>query len=712
MEPTELKVGKFKVLRRVGRGGMGSVYEGHDPALDRRVAIKTLTTEAIADKESRSRFEREARAAAKLQHPNIVTIYELGNFGGHEKPYIVMEFLEGDDLTSLISRENTLPFAEALEITIQLCRALDFAHQKRVVHRDVKPSNIRCLDDGTVKIMDFGIARVEGSAQITKSGVMVGTIHYMSPEQVKGEKVDGRSDIFSTGCILFEMLAGKRPFQAESPTSVLYKIVNEPTPPLLKDHPELPQEIQEILGKALAKQAGERFRTAGEMAQELEKLLAVYRKTLRRPSVEVQSKLEELEAMRREGRWADIVPLAETMVVEQPTLGTPHKLLRTALREVRQEETERQMTSDEKTRHLAEISREFEILYGPTTVAAGTDLPTTKLAPSPEEERPATISDTRANPLVWPLTLATLASLIGVLGWFILPGGPREVSHTLRVFSDPPGAAIFVNGEDTGHVTNEEGVADIPIEGHQNDEISMELRREGFSSAKAKVVLGIEPPLPLDVTLELITGTLSIVTEPAGASVHLDGVEVAGVTPLELEVSRHEEHEVIIDKAGFVRRTMKISPGQDLPSDVIVLSREGKPGTLLVKSLYPVAILRGGRTLAAQSGSPAVKLMAGRSEVTLYAPEFFLNRAITVDIREEATTTISTPALGKFSVRAFPGNCTLTIDGITSETPPFDNKPIVVGQHTFQFEWPGGAKKVYTEDVALGETTYVTGRSR
>jgi len=136
---------------------MGYVYEGHDPRLKRRVAIKTLTTDAIADADSRERFEREARAAAQLQHPNIVTIYELGNFGGNERPYIVMEYLDGADLTGLIRTEKTIPFAEALDITVQLCKALDFAHQKRVVHRDMKPSNVRWMDDGTVKIMDFGI---------------------------------------------------------------------------------------------------------------------------------------------------------------------------------------------------------------------------------------------------------------------------------------------------------------------------------------------------------------------------------------------------------------------------------------------------------------------------------------------------------------------------------------------------------------------------
>ena len=302
---------------------MGYVYEGYDPRLNRSVAIKTLTSDALADADSRERFEREARAAAQLQHPNIVTIYELGNFGGNEKPYIVMEYLEGADLAGLIHTEKTIPFSEALDITIQLCKALDYAHQKRVVHRDMKPSNVRWMDDGTVKIMDFGIARIEGETQITKSGMMVGTIHYMSPEQVRGVKLDGRSDIFSTGCILYEILAGARPFVAESATSILYQIVNEPTPQILRNSPELPQEIEAILSKALAKKPDDRYRSAGEMATDLEKLLEVYRKTLARPSSELQERLNELEAMRRAGRWTEVVPLAKTLVTQNPALEGP-----------------------------------------------------------------------------------------------------------------------------------------------------------------------------------------------------------------------------------------------------------------------------------------------------------------------------------------------------------------------------------------------------
>jgi serine/threonine protein kinase len=709
MGSAEPKIGKFQVRRRIGRGGMGAVYEGYDPALDRRVAIKTLTTDAIADRESRGRFEREARAAAKLQHPNIVTVYELGNFGGTEKPYIVMELLEGTDLAGLIESERALPLAEALEITIQLCQALGFAHEKGVVHRDMKPSNVRYLDDGRVKIMDFGIARVEGSAPITRSGVMVGTLHYMSPEQIKGEPTDGRSDLFSTGCILFEMLTGKRPFQGESATSILYKIVNEPVPPILKEHPDLPQEVQEILGRALAKQPGERFRTASEMAHELEKLLEIYRKTLPRPSAELQARLNELEELRREERWVDIVPLAKKVIDARPELTKPHKALRAALRELNREEAERRMPPDERTRQLAELSREFELLYGAPSAPAGAATARDLRLPGRDEPTGAV---RHRRPFVLPAVLGVLVAGLGVGGWFFLPRfmGPREISHTIRISSEPPGAAIFVNGLDTGRVTSADATVELPIRGYPEDKIALELRRDGFSPATATFSLDADPPPPLDLRLESLARTLVVTSDPPGAWVEIDGARLEGVTPVELEISPGDHHELVVGKSGYTARTFAIDPDGELPSEVIALAAIGKPGTLRVRSDYPVALRSEGRALASASNAPTIELMAGRSVVTLYAPEVFLNRSVSVDIAEEEMTTIQAPPLGRFSVRAFPGNCTLTVDGITSEAPPFDNKPIIVGRHTFVFEWPDGQKRTYEEEVVAGEPKYLIGR--
>ena len=219
------RIGKYLITGRIGRGGMGMVYRGLDPALEREVAIKTLVAEGSFDPESRRRFEVEARAAAKLAHPNIVTVHELGEDRGIL--FIAMEMLPGVDLDSLLRSGEALPLAEKLDIVAQVCRGLAFAHDRGVVHRDIKPSNVRLLDDGTAKIMDFGIAKLGAGHHITKTGMMVGTVHYMSPEQVRGKPLDGRSDVFSAGVILYELLAGERPFRGEDVTQILYKIVNE-----------------------------------------------------------------------------------------------------------------------------------------------------------------------------------------------------------------------------------------------------------------------------------------------------------------------------------------------------------------------------------------------------------------------------------------------------------------------------------------------------
>ena len=190
---TRRRIGKYLLTGRIGKGGMGRVYRGYDEALEREVAVKTLSYEGSQDDDHRRRFSIEAKAAARLQHPNIVTVYELGEDRG--VPFIAMELLPGVDLEALLRSGEPMPLQEALDVMVQVCRGLQFAHDRGIVHRDIKPSNIRVLDDGSAKIMDFGIAKL-GASGITKSGMMVGTIHYMSPEQIRGQALDGRSDVF------------------------------------------------------------------------------------------------------------------------------------------------------------------------------------------------------------------------------------------------------------------------------------------------------------------------------------------------------------------------------------------------------------------------------------------------------------------------------------------------------------------------------------
>lgn len=722
---TDLHIGRFSIRRRLGRGGMGAVYEGYDPALDRRVAIKTLTSEAILDVESRGRFEREAKAAAKLAHPNIVTIYELGNFGGKEKPYIVMEYLEGTDVAAVINGEG-VPFAEALDIVIQLCRALDFAHQKGVVHRDVKPSNLRYLDDGQIKIMDFGIARIEGSHQITKSGVMIGTLHYMSPEQIRGEKADGRTDVFSAGCILYELLSGSRPFTGESATTILYNIVNERPKPIVDQNPEVPQEVEEVLDRALAKRPEDRFQTAGEMSRELEKILSVYRKTLPRTTVALEQRVQELQSMAREGRFRELAQRAKKLLEEHPQLDDARRLLRRALREVHREDLESKSLPDERTRHFDEIYQELTELYGKEAVTsrgpspmAETEMgePTRALSETvPADGNPA--SDGRppdairalAAP-IWALVAVVVLGLGAGLYWMFLrePPGPKPVTHRLRVISHPPGANVFLNGRPTGLTTSEQGV-ELPISGVEKESVLVAVKHDGYREASTEVELRSEPPDPLDFVLAATTRSFELDSTPPGASVSLDGKALEGVTPLTIEIPSAGDHELTLTKRDYQSAKLRVAEAEPLPKSAVVLTPLGRPGSVVVESTYPVAIQRGGTVLVPEGTNPSVQLRPGSYELRLVAGSVFLDRTVQVQVKEGEATTIRAPALGRVNVRANPGNCAVSIDGFSAGAPPFMNREIAEGDHEFAFTWPGGASDVQRIAVQAGKPSYVIGQ--
>jgi tRNA A-37 threonylcarbamoyl transferase component Bud32 len=705
---------------------MGAVYEGYDPALDRRVAIKTLTTDAISDAESRGRFEREAKAAAKLAHPNIVTVYELGNFGGKEKPYIVMEYLEGTDVAALIGGDG-VPLAEALDIVVQLCRALDFAHQKGVVHRDVKPANLRYLDNGLIKILDFGIARMEGGHQITKSGVMIGTVHYMSPEQIRGEKLDGRTDIFSAGCILYELLTGVRPFSGESATSILYNIVNETPEPVVQKNAELPQEVQHVLDRALAKRPDARYATAGDMAKELEKILTVHRKTLPRTTVAVEKNLKDLEAMSRDRRWQEVAGGARKLLEAHPQLDEARRLLRRALREMHQDELAGEHGAEEKTKHLAEIHQELTQLYGSAAVTvrgpsalaetevaeptkAGGEGETASLTRPVEETKDASAVRALAAP-IWALVIVVLLGMAGGLYWMFFrePPGPKQVSHVLRVYSTPPGASVSLNGRPTGLLTDEDGV-ELQVSGLVSESVLVETRLDGYEPASSEVALADAPPDPLEFVLARRIRSFDLETSPAGASVRLDGKLLDGETPLAVEIGTSGDHELVISKDEYRSVTLRLGEGAPLPREPLVLAPLGKPGTLAVESTYPVAILRGESILASEGESPTAQLRPGSYQVRLVSERVFLDKTVEVQVREGETSLVRAPALGRVNVRANPGNCTVSIDGFGAGAPPFMNREIVEGSHEFVFTWPGDVRDVQRVVIQAGKPGYVIGQ--
>ena len=265
--PLPDSIGRFKIQEILGRGGMGEVYKAFDPTLQRTVAVKTVRPD-IDRPEYLDRMMREAQACARLSHPNIVTIYEAGQAEG--VVFIAMEYLQGQDLGDVLAAKR-LSFEDKIRILTKVLEALQHAHGLDVVHRDIKPSNILLCADGTIKLMDFGLARVLVADTLTASGNVLGTPHYASPEQLKGEPVDRRSDIYSTGVMAYEMLSGRRPFEPdnESISSVILKVIQTPAAPMDTDMSRMLPEIESIVQRAMAKLPGERYQSADEMRHAL-----------------------------------------------------------------------------------------------------------------------------------------------------------------------------------------------------------------------------------------------------------------------------------------------------------------------------------------------------------------------------------------------------------------------------------------------------------
>ena len=261
--------GRYEITRELGRGSMGTVYLGLDPKINRQVAIKTLEYSEVSPEELpevKARFFREAEAAGKLAHPNIVSIFDAGE--EHDMAYIAMELLTGDDLTQHCKADNLLPFDSALDIIADVTAALEYAHSQGVVHRDIKPANIMILNDGRVKVADFGIAQVM-DASTTRTGVILGTPNYMSPEQVAGTQVDGRSDLFSLGVVFYELLSGTKPFKGDSINTIMYAINHNDHTPLSESAPDSPGCCIEIIDRLLAKKADDRFASAADLLEAL-----------------------------------------------------------------------------------------------------------------------------------------------------------------------------------------------------------------------------------------------------------------------------------------------------------------------------------------------------------------------------------------------------------------------------------------------------------
>jgi len=305
---TLTKIGKYEVIEIIGKGGMGVVYKAMDNLIERLVAIKMMTGGFAENPDLLKRFYREAKSTGMLQHPNIVIVYELGDHEG--SPYLVMEYLEGEPLDKIITTRRDVSMVEKLGYMIQCCSGLGYAHQRGIVHRDIKPANLMVLKDGNCKLVDFGIARIADNS-MTRTGQVVGTISYMSPEQINAQVVDGRTDIFSAGVMLYELLTGALPFDSKDTASTLLKIIHEDPPPLKNYIQNYPPDLDEVMKKALAKDREDRYATADDFAFDLsrvqEQLKRLMVSTVNSPSLETDQNVVVMHAATAASRGSSLL---------------------------------------------------------------------------------------------------------------------------------------------------------------------------------------------------------------------------------------------------------------------------------------------------------------------------------------------------------------------------------------------------------------------
>jgi serine/threonine-protein kinase len=335
---TVTQIGKYQILGILGVGGMGVVYRGLDKSMGREVAIKTLTE---ATEELRQRFLLEARSGV-LNHPNIVTIYDFGE--QDNSPYIVMEFVRGDSLERMLRDGRPLTLIEKLDIVRQLCLGLGYAHQHGVIHRDIKPANIMVQPDGSIKIVDFGVARLESQSGHTQAGMVIGTFHYISPERLLGKTADGRADIWSAGIILYQLLAGRLPFPGDDPAT-LHRVIREAHEPVSQLHDGYPPALDHLIDQALAKDPLDRYETAEEMAADIEAI----NDDLKRAHVD--EALGNVKQLMEQEQWTSVRP----MLLDLQRLNPQNTEVKRLLREVQEK-----ITRQQKSMQLQQLLGEAE----------------------------------------------------------------------------------------------------------------------------------------------------------------------------------------------------------------------------------------------------------------------------------------------------------------------------------------------------------------
>jgi len=583
------KAGRYQIVSELGRGSMGVVYQAFDPVIGRTVAIKTMLTEGLGPaefEEFKARFQREAQAAGVLTHPNIVTVYDFGEDSG--VLFLAMEFLEGKSLQTLVEEQGILPVETIVPMYEQVCSALDHAHIHKIVHRDIKPANIMILESGLVKVTDFGIAKMM-TVGMTQAGQILGTPNYMSPEQVKGRQVDGRSDIFSLGVILYELVTGEKPFGGQNITTVIYKIINEnPISPRELDA-TIPLGLSYVIQKSLAKSPDERYQTCRELAEDLKNYKNLAGATA--PSATVIFRVPPIGT-------ETVVPPAAQPAGVQPTKAQapaqaqapvePQPVRPLSVQVIHPPRPQPHGTSPVVWVLLLLLllggggSGYYFFVHKPQN-QQGTQSPPASGATAPKP-------DTSTSP---DLQVATSATGQGETGGTAPAGGteaatqrtttvaepaPKPPAETgtggppmptsgagrtsaapkfgqLVVRSNPPGARITIDGRsDSGWVTPYT-IPDLTTGYH-----SVVVSKEGYGDAQRSVSIEGGRASTVDAALTMPGGEISITTNPAGLEVVVDGRSV-GRSPIQAVVGVGQHTYVIKCPEDSYERSFTMKDG-------------------------------------------------------------------------------------------------------------------------------------------------------
>jgi serine/threonine-protein kinase len=567
------KIGRYNIAAELGKGAMGVVYKATDPNIGRTVAIKTTRLDAhgIDAKNLLQRFKNEARSAGTLNHPNIVTIYDAGEQDGVF--YIAMEYIEGETLHALLSQHRSLPVERVIEIVRQVCAGLDYAHAHGVIHRDVKPANIMLAASGSVKVMDFGIAKAGGT--MTATGQVLGTPNYMSPEQVKGKPVDGRSDLFSVGVLLYEMLTGEKPFDGQNITTIIYKIVSEnPIPPRELDvtiHPGL----SAVVTKALAKAPEERYQTGAALVADL----------------------ENYKSFGSEAGATQVLSTAALGAAGDRTVVTPAP---------------------------APAGPSAPDAVATAAVAARASTPATPAAAMPHAPAPAkpptrTMPGKGLNPGVLA-GIVVLLLIAAIAGWRVhrrhqqqaqesaATQAPPAVQEPAPQPPPPPAAETATTPAETPTPATT-AAPEPPLQAPTP-------RAASKSKAKAAAVPPAPVPQPSPVSPEaLSTGTVHVTSTPPGASVTIDG-SGSFVTPFDSPPLKAGTHSFIVSKLGWstVQRKFDVVAGKATSLDVslavsgaVVEVQSDPPGAAILLDEQPTNKFTPAR-LAVPQGEHKIRL--------------------------------------------------------------------------------------------------------